>query len=65
MVGLGPHVRDEPRVLLDDGTRRWGELRYKVDFYDESTIGRLAEALERSFDAVTRAPSMPLSQLPV
>jgi hypothetical protein len=34
-------------TLLDDGARISGEIRYKLDFYDPSTIDRLADELER------------------
>lgn len=52
-------------TFLDDGTQLWGELRYKVDFYDAATIERFADDLHRLLEAVTRDPSLRLAQLPV
>jgi hypothetical protein len=50
-------------TLLDDGTQLWGEVNYKVDFYDPPTIERLAVALERLLAMAATAPAMPLSEL--
>ena len=52
-------------TLFDDGTEMWGELRYKVDFYDADTVDRLARDLEQVFEAVGRDASLRLSELPV
>lgn len=52
-------------TLLDDGRQLWGEIRYKLDFYDETTVEALAGDLVRLIDAVTGDPRLRLSQLPV
>ena len=50
-------------TFLDDGTALWGELSYKVDFYETRTIERLGSGLERLLRAAVRDPSMRLSAL--
>ena len=52
-------------TLLDDGVALSGTLSYKLDFYRPETVDRLARDLERLFLAVSRDPSLRLSQLPV
>jgi hypothetical protein len=52
-------------TLLDDGTEMWGEVSYKLDFYDDETVEQLAESFERVLDAVGREPWLRLSELPV
>ncbi len=52
-------------TLLDDGTQIRATLSYKVAFYDEATIVRLAEGLQAILDAVGADPGLPLSHLPV
>lgn len=52
-------------TLLDDGSRLWGQLTYKVDFYDAVTIQRLAGGLEELLAAVSRDPGLRVSQVPV
>ena len=50
-------------TLLDDGTQLWGEANYKVDFYTERTIERLASGLERLLETVAEGPIVHLGQL--
>jgi amino acid adenylation domain-containing protein len=52
-------------TLLDDGSRLSGRWSYKLDFYEPSTVERLAGDLGRLFEAVATDPSLRLSQLPV
>ncbi|MDQ6781856.1 MAG: amino acid adenylation domain-containing protein [Actinomycetota bacterium] len=52
-------------TLFDDGIQLWGELSYKVDFYDPATIEALATGLEAVMTAVAADPSTRLSALPV
>ena len=52
-------------TFLDDGTQLWGHFSYKTDFYDDDTIERMAEGLQRVLETVTRDPAMRLSKLPV
>jgi hypothetical protein len=52
-------------TLLDDHSQLWGELSYKVDYYDETTIDGLVEGLADVTNAVTRDPQLRLSELPV
>ena len=59
------HLHPLHVAFLDDGTRLWGQFSYKVDFYDEQTIRRLAEGLARLLAAVTEDPELALSELPV
>jgi len=51
--------------FLDDGAQLWGQFSYKVDFYDEKTIQRLADGLGRLLAAVIEDPGLRLSELPV
>ena len=48
--------------ILDDGSRLWGQFSYKSDFYDDETITRLVDGLERLLVAVTREPSAAVLQ---
>ncbi|MDQ3974650.1 MAG: amino acid adenylation domain-containing protein, partial [Actinomycetota bacterium] len=41
------HLHPLHVAFLDDGTRLWGELSYKIDFYNGETIEALAEGLQR------------------
>jgi len=50
-------------TLLDDGTQLWGDISYKVDFYDQSTIERLAAGLERLLETASGVPNLRLSEL--
>ena len=50
-------------TFLDDGTALWGELSYKVDFYETRTIERLGRGLQRLLRAAVRDTSMRLSAL--
>ncbi|HEX6537664.1 MAG TPA: hypothetical protein VF155_00600, partial [Candidatus Dormibacteraeota bacterium] len=50
-------------TFLDDGEALWGELSYKVDFYEPSTIEQLGATLERILAAAVRDSSMRLSAL--
>jgi len=52
-------------IVLDDGDQMWGELSYKLDFYDQTTVDALAEGLERLLPAVGANPGLRLSELPV
>jgi len=52
-------------TLLDDGAEIRGTLSYKLDFYDPGTVTRLREDLPRVLEAVTRTPSVRLSQLQI
>jgi hypothetical protein len=52
-------------TFLDDGASLWSELRYKADFYSESTIERLADGLAAVLDAVAQDPGLRVSELPV
>jgi amino acid adenylation domain-containing protein len=52
-------------ALFDDGTQLWGELVYKLDFYDAATIEALASGLESLAGSVAAHPDLPLSRLPV
>ena len=52
-------------VLRDDGEQISGEVGYKLDYYEETTINRLVAALDQVLRAVARDPSLRLSQLPV
>ncbi|MDQ2724970.1 MAG: amino acid adenylation domain-containing protein [Actinomycetota bacterium] len=47
--------------LFDDGTQLWGNLVYKLDFYDAATIEGLAAGLEELAEAVAGSPDLPLS----
>jgi hypothetical protein len=51
-------------TLNDDGSRIQGLLSYKVDFYEETTIIRLRDVLERVLSAVGEDPALRLSELP-
>jgi amino acid adenylation domain-containing protein len=59
------HLHPLNVTFLDDGTQLWGELSYKVDFYDDETIERLAEGFDSLLAAVIRDPRLRLSELPV
>jgi hypothetical protein len=52
-------------TLLDDGQRISGGWSWKLDFYDPSTVDRLARGLERLLEAVGTDPSPRFSELPV
>ncbi|MDQ3897667.1 MAG: condensation domain-containing protein, partial [Actinomycetota bacterium] len=52
-------------TLRDDGARVAGQLRYKLDFYEPSTVDRLARDLERLLGAVAADPTLRFSDLPV
>ncbi|MDQ3353052.1 MAG: condensation domain-containing protein [Actinomycetota bacterium] len=52
-------------TFLDDGARLWAECNYKVDFYDEATIERLAAGIEATMKALADRPHLRLSELPV
>lgn len=52
-------------TLLDDGTELWGEVVYKQDFYDESTIERFRDGLQRVLEAVVADPDQRLSAIPL
>jgi non-ribosomal peptide synthetase component F len=52
-------------TLVDDGVRITGRLSYKLDFYEPSTVDRLARDLELLLAAVAADPSRRLSELPV
>jgi amino acid adenylation domain-containing protein len=52
-------------TLLDDGSQLWGDVSYKVDFYDPATIDALGVGVERVLAAVAAEPSIRLSALPV
>ncbi|MDP8969327.1 MAG: amino acid adenylation domain-containing protein [Actinomycetota bacterium] len=58
------HLHPLNVTFLDDGSQLWGEFSYKVDFYDDATIERLAEGLQRVLSAVIRDPGLRLSELP-
>ncbi|MBW3548414.1 MAG: hypothetical protein KY452_09815 [Actinobacteria bacterium] len=69
--GTGPnwlHFRGQMQPLsiawLDYGTELRAELRYKTDFYDESTIAGVAAGIERLLAAVVDDPQLRVSQLP-
>ena len=51
-------------TLLDDGSRLWGEMTYKTDFYDAQTIQWLAAGLQELLAAVSEDPALPVSQVP-
>jgi amino acid adenylation domain-containing protein len=57
------HLHPLVITFLDDGDRLWGELSYKVDFYQRETIERLAGTLPELLDAVTRDPNVRLTEL--
>ena len=57
------HLHPLQVSFLDDGSRLWGQFSYKVDFYDEPTIERLADGLPRLLAAVTHEPGLRLSAL--
>jgi hypothetical protein len=59
------HLHPLNVTFLDDGAQLRGEFSYKIDFYDDATIARLAAGLVRVVDAVTRDPRLRLSQLPL
>lgn len=50
-------------TLLDDGTELWGEVVYKQDFYDDATIQRVHDGLQRLLDAVVADPDQRLSAI--
>lgn len=52
-------------TFFDDGSHLWGQLSYKVDFYEPATIERLAGGMERAMAAAARDPLMRVSALPV
>ncbi len=52
-------------TLLDDGTELRAQLSYKVAFYDEATIARLADGLRAVLRTVGEEPHIRLSDLPV
>ena len=52
-------------TLHDDGTQITGELSYKLDFYEERTVDRLANGLEKVLEAVGSNPELRLAELPV
>ena len=52
-------------TFVDDGSQMWAHFSYKLDFYDEATIERLASGLERLLAAVAADPGLRLSELPV
>lgn len=49
--------------LFDDENQLWGELIYKLDFYEAATVHALAAGLERLVEAVADNPDLPLSRL--
>jgi hypothetical protein len=57
------HLHPLQVSILDDGSRLWGQFSYKTDFYDDETIERLIDGLERLLGAVTREPGLPLSAI--
>ncbi|MDQ4130301.1 MAG: amino acid adenylation domain-containing protein [Actinomycetota bacterium] len=59
------HLHPLNVTFLDDGSQLWGELSYKVDFYDAATVDSLADGLRRVLGAVTQDPRLRLSELPV
>jgi amino acid adenylation domain-containing protein len=52
-------------TLLDDGVELHGTLSFKLDFYDETTIERLAAALEHLVATVASDPSHHVSTIAV
>ena len=60
---LRGHLHPLSVTFVDDGEEMWGELHYKLDFYDGATIERLARGLERLLAAVAAEPDLPLSKL--
>jgi amino acid adenylation domain-containing protein len=52
-------------TVLDDGARLTGRWSYKLDFYEPSTVDRLAADLERLLAAVAADPSLRFADLPV
>jgi len=52
-------------TFVDDGREMWAHFSYKLDFFDEATIERLATGLERLLRAVGDDPGLRLSELPV
>lgn len=50
-------------TLLDDASQLWGEVSYKVDFYDRSTMEDLAGALGSALAALASDPGRRLSRL--
>jgi hypothetical protein len=42
-------------TFVDDGSRMWGHISYKVDFYDDTTIERLASAIESMLTSAAAA----------
>jgi non-ribosomal peptide synthetase component F len=52
-------------TVLDEGARLTGTWSYKLDFYEPSTVDRLAADLERLLAAVAADPSLRFSDLPV
>jgi hypothetical protein len=49
--------------VLDDGSQLWGEVNYKMDFYDPATVEGLARGLEWVLRAVSATPDACLSEL--
>ena len=52
-------------TLLDDGREIRANLGYKLDFYDPSTVERVADGLRAVLEAVATDPALPLTELPV
>jgi non-ribosomal peptide synthetase component F len=52
-------------TFVDDGSQMWGHFSYKLDFYDDATVERLASDLERLLAVVAADPGLRLSELPV
>jgi amino acid adenylation domain-containing protein len=52
-------------TLFDDGESLSGSLEYDADLFDPATAERLAERLSLLSAALTAAPDLPLSALPV
>ena len=57
------HLHPLQVSILDDGSRMWGQFSYKSDFYDDETIERLGDGLQRLLDAVTREPGLRFSEM--
>ncbi|MGH9125109.1 MAG: AMP-binding protein [Acidimicrobiales bacterium] len=50
-------------TLFDDGDQLWGEINYKADFYEATTMERLAVLIEGLLAAVPQRPDDRLSDL--
>jgi amino acid adenylation domain-containing protein len=51
-------------TFYDDGTQMWGNISYKLDFYEPRTVDHLAAGLEQLLAAAAHDPALRLSELP-